>query len=444
MSTRFKGKKLSSFQVIILGFMGLILIGTLLLMLPISVRDGHHASFIDALFTSTSAACVTGLIVKDTATYWSIFGQAVILLLIQIGGLGIISVAALIVMISGKKISLFQRSMLQDSISAHQLGGIVKMTGFVFKIALIVEASGALLMLPVFCRKYGVSGIWMSVFHSVSAFCNAGFDIMGDKSGPFSSLTSFASNPGIVFPICMLIIVGGIGFLTWDDVAVHKLHFRRYRMQSKVVLVTSGALIFIPMLFLFVFEYSGYSFKDRILLSLFQAVTPRTAGFNTASFSSLSGAASIIMIALMLIGGSPGSTAGGMKTTTVAVLLANSFSVFRRKKSPRLFERRIEDSTVRNAATLLLMYLTLSMLGAAVISMADHLPIGTCIFESVSAIGTVGLSQGATPSLSLVSHLILILFMFLGRVGGLTLIYAAVNNKNTDVSQFPVEKIIVG
>jgi trk system potassium uptake protein TrkH len=444
MVLRFLGKKLSSFQIIILGFLGLILIGTVLLLLPISVKGGHGTTIEDALFTSTSAVCVTGLVVKDTAAYWSGFGQAVILLLIQIGGLGIVSVAAFIAMLSGRKISLLQRSMLQDSISAHQIGGIVKKTAFIFQIALVAEAAGALLLLPAFCGRYGASGIWLSVFHAVSAFCNAGFDIMGDKTGPFSSLSSFAAEPGIVIPVCLLIVIGGIGFLTWEDAAENRLHFRRYRMQSKVVLATTGTLILVPMLLLFLFEYRGSPVKDRIFLSLFQAITPRTAGFNTASLSSLSGAGSMLLMTLMLIGGSSGSTAGGMKTTTVAVLLANASAVFRRKKSAELIGRRIEDATIRNAATLFLLYLTLPMIGAAVISAADGLPIGICLFETVSAIGTVGLSLGITPSLSLLSHLILILLMFAGRVGGLTLIYAAVNSKNTDVSQRPVEKIMVG
>jgi len=267
---------------------------------------------------------------------------------------------------------------------------------------------------------------------------------MGDKTGPFSSLTSYAASPEIIIPICLLIIIGGIGFLTWEDIAANKLHFHRYRMQSKVVLAATGMLIIVPLLLLFLFEYSGNSVKDRFFLSLFQAITPRTAGFNTASFASLSGAGSMLLIALMLIGGSPGSTAGGMKTTTVTVLLANASSVFRRKKSVQLFGRRIEDSTIRSAATLFLIYLILPMIGAVIISIADNLPVGSCIFETVSAIGTVGLSMGITPSLSFVSRLILILFMFLGRVGGLTMIYAAINSKSTDVSQRPVEKIIVG
>ena len=438
------GRKLSSFQVIIMGFLGVILAGTLLLMLPVSVRSHHGASLKDALFTATSAVCVTGLVVRDTATYWSGFGQAVILLLIQIGGLGIVSVAAFIAMLSGRRISLLERSTLQDSISAHQLGGIVKMTGFVFRVALIVEAAGALLMMPTFCSLYGAAGVWMSVFHSLSAFCNAGFDIMGNRTGTFSSLTSFAAHPGIVIPICLLIVIGGIGFLTWDDLAVNGLHLRRCRMQTKVVLATTCALILVPMVLFFCFEYTAGTLPERLCLSLFQAVTPRTAGFNTANLSALSGAGSMLMMALMLIGGSPGSTAGGMKTTTLAVLLANAGSVFHRQKSVQLFGRRIEEGTIRNAATLLMLYLTLPMVSAAVISTVEHLPAGTCLFETVSAIATVGLSLGITPSLSLPSHLILIVLMFLGRVGGLTLIYAAINSSNTYVSQRPVEKISVG
>ena len=318
------------------------------------------------------------------------------------------------------------------------------MTRFIFKVALISEAIGALLMMPTFCSKYGLSGIWDAVFHSISAFCNAGFDIMGERTGHFSSLTSFASDPGIVIPICLLIITGGIGFLTWEDIAVNKFRFRRYRMQSKVVLVMTGVLIIVPTLLLFVYEYTGNSLTDRFLLSLFQAVTPRTAGFNTASLSSLSGAGTMLMIALMLIGGSPGSTAGGMKTTTLAVLAANAFSVFRRKKSVQLFGRRVDDSMVRHAATLFVMFLTLPAICAAVISIVEKIPVGICLFETASAIGTVGLSKGITPDLGLLSHSILIVLMFLGRVGGLTLIYAAVNVNSSEVSHRPVGKINVG
>ncbi len=436
--------KLSSFQIIIAGFLGFILLGTVLLMLPLSVKGSQGASAAEALFTSTSAVCVTGLVVKDTATYWSGFGQAVILVLIQIGGLGVVSVATFIAIISGRRISLLQRTMLQDRMSAHQIGGIVKMTGSIFKLALTAEIFGALLMLPAFCSRYGLSGIWLSVFHSVSAFCNAGFDIMGDKTGPFSSLTAFAGNPGIVLPICLLIIISGIGFLTWDDIAANGLHLRSYRMQSKAVLVTTGILLIFPLLLLFFFEYTEGTAGGRFLISLFQAITPRTAGFNTASLSSLSGAGQMLLMALMLIGGSPGSTAGGMKTTTAAVLLAAAASVFRRTQSVQMFGRRIEDDTVRTAVALFIMYLIMPMIGAAIISKTEGLPLGMCLFETVSALGTVGLSLGITPSLGRLSQLILILLMFLGRVGGLTLVFAAMNRRSVNVSHRPVEKINVG
>ena len=444
MGRRFAVKKPSSFQIIILGFIGVITAGTLLLMLPIAVKEGAGATLEEALFTSTSAVCVTGLVVKDTATYWSTFGQVVILVLIQIGGLGIVSVTAFIAMISGRKISLLQRSMLQDTISAHQIGGVVKMIAFIFKVVFIVEAMGVLLMLPAFCSRYGPYGIWMSVFHSISAFCNAGFDIMGDKTGQFSSLTAFSGNLSVVLPICFLIVMGGIGFLTWNDIAKNKFNLHKYKMQSKVIITTTAVLLIVPLVLLFFTEYAGYPIKERFCLSLFQAVTPRTAGLNTANITSFTSAGRMLMIVLMLIGGSPGSTAGGMKTTTAAVLFANTFAVFRRKKNAQMFSRRIENDAVKAAATLLIMYLFLVMVGAAIISTADNIPAGTCLFETTSAIGTVGLSLGITPSLSLVSHLVLILLMFFGRVGGLTLMYAAINKKNADVSQRPVERIIVG
>ena len=436
-------KKMSSFQIIISGFLTVILVGAFLLTLPVSARSGQWTAFEDALYTSTSAVCVTGLVVKDTASYWSYFGQAVILLLIQIGGLGIISVVAFIAAASGKRLSLLQRSMLQESYSAHQVGGLVKMTRFIFKTAFLVEALGAAVMLPTICRAFGRSGIWMAFFHSVSAFCNAGFDIMGNKTGAFSSLTSFSSDLGIVIPISLLIMIGGIGFLTWDDISNNRLHLRKYRMQSKVILIATAALILVPAVIFFFNEFPAFPLKERICLSFFQAVTPRTAGFNTADVSSMTSAGHAVTILLMLIGGSPGSTAGGFKTTTLAVLTANAFAVTRRKKNAQLFGRRIEEHTINCAATLLMMYITFALTGALVISTVEGLPFSPCLFETASAIGTVGLSFGITPSLGLASHLILITLMFFGRVGGLTLMFAAVSSR-VEVAQRPVEKIIVG
>ena len=436
-------RKLSSSQIILFGFAGVILIGTLLLMLPFATNSGQSASFWDALFTSTSAVCVTGLIVQDTATYWSGFGQAVILLLIQIGGMGVITVAAAITMASGKKISLMQRSTMQDAISAHQVGGIVRFTGFILKGIFLFELLGALVLMTVFVPEYGVKGIWLAMFHSISAFCNAGFDLMGTKS-PYSSLTSYATHPVVNITVMLLIVIGGIGFLTWQDIRQNGIHIKRYRMQSKVILATTGILLIVPAVYFFFFEFSAEPMGRRILLSAFQSVTPRTAGFNTADLTALSETGKTLTIGLMLIGGSPGSTAGGMKTTTAAVLVACAVAVFRRRENGRFFGRRIADDTVKNALTVFLMYISLFLLGGMVISRVENLPMLTCLFETASAIGTVGLTLGITPGLHLVSKLILISLMFLGRIGGLTLIFATLSaNKNT-LSKLPLEKITVG
>ncbi len=437
-------KKLNSFQIIIIGFACVIILGALLLMLPISSKNGVITPFNETLFTSTSAVCVTGLVVQDTASHWSLFGQAVILILIQIGGLGVITVAASIALLSGKKISLMQRGTIQEAIAAPKVGGVVKLTGFIIKASLIIELIGALILIPIFCKDYGIRGVWMSVFHSISAFCNAGFDLMGTEDARFASITAYATNPIINITIMSLIIIGGIGFLTWDDIKTNKHHISRYRMQSKVILSTTLILICVPTVYNFIFEYTGMPLGDRILCSLFQAVTPRTAGFNTTDLTLMSGAGQCIMIILMLIGGSPGSTAGGLKTTTVAVLAANALAVFRRKEDTHFFSRRIDEHTVKNASTILMMYITLFISGAIVISIAEGLPIDICLFETASAVGTVGLTLGITPTLGLLSQIILMLLMFLGRVGGLTLIYAALSQPQKNLSKLPQEKITVG
>ncbi len=437
-------KHLTSFQIIIIGFTSVILFGAVLLMLPISAKDGSITPFNEALFTSTSAVCVTGLVVNDTASYWSGFGQVVILTLIQIGGMGIITIAAAIAVLSGKKISLMQRSTMKEAIAAPKMGGIVRLTEFIIKATLLLELLGFISMLPVFVKDFGVKGVWMAFFHSVSAFCNAGFDLMGTKEAPFVSVMSYSGNPVVNITIMLLIIIGGIGFLTWDDIYTNRYHIKKYCMQSKVIFVTTGILIVIPAIYFFIYEYSDLSMGERILSSLFQSVTPRTAGFNTTDLTLLSGAGQCIMIMLMLIGGSPGSTAGGMKTTTIAVLFSNALSVFRRKEDTEFFGRRIDKEVVQNAAAILMMYLILFISGALIISVTEGLPISVCLFETASAVGTVGLTLGITPALGIVSQCILILLMFLGRVGGLTLIYATFSNTGRNLSKLPREKIIVG
>ncbi len=437
-------RKLNPFQFMILGFAAVILVGALLLMLPIASRDGNVTPFNETLFTSTSAVCVTGLVVQDTATYWSAFGQALILILIQIGGLGVVTVTASFALLSGRKISLMQRSTMQEAIASPKMGGIVRLTSFILKMTFTFELLGALMMMPVFCRDFGIKGIWMAFFHSISAFCNAGFDVMGTPEAPFASLTAYVGNPVINITIILLITIGGIGFLTWDDIRANKFHFKRYRMQSKVILVTSFLLVFFPALFFYLGKFTGLSTGNQVLAALFQAVTPRTAGFNTVDLTLLGGAGQIIIIILMLIGGSPGSTAGGMKTTTVAVLFANTAAVFRRKENAHFFGRRLSDDVIRSAATILVMYLTLFIGGGLVISIVEGLPISICLFETASAVGTVGLTLGITSQLGILSQIILILLMFFGRVGGLTLIYAALSGVNQTQSKLPQEKITVG
>ena len=437
-------KKLSSSQVIILGFAAVILLGSLLLTLPISTRDGHGAAFSDALFTATSAVCVTGLVVQDTATYWSGFGQAVLLVLIQVGGMGVVTVAVAIAYGAGRQIGLKQRSTMQEAISAHQVGGIVRLTGFLVRMTLLFELLGAMVMAPVFCKEMGLwKGLWYAIFHSVSAFCNAGFDLMGIRE-PYSSLTGFSESPIINLTIMLLIVLGGIGFLTWEDVRNHGYHIRRYRMQSKVILATTLLLILLPSVYFYFFEFQNLPSVARLWSSLFQAVTPRTAGFNTVDLTQMSQVGWAILILLMLVGGSPGSTAGGMKTTTLAVLLSTALSVFRRRSSTHFFGRRITEDTVRNAATILMMYLTLFLVGGCLISRVEALPLLTCLFETASAVGTVGLTLGITPELGTLSRTILILLMYIGRVGGLTLIFSTVSAGQGERSKLPQEKLTVG
>ena len=368
-----KKKHLSSFQLIILGFASVILLGAIILMLPVSSAEGVITPFNQTLFTSTSAVCVTGLAVLDTGSYWSVFGQVVILLLIQIGGLGVVTVAVSVFMLSGRKISLMQRSTMQNAISAHKVGGIVRLTKFILKGTLFVEMAGALALLPVFYHDFGRKGIWMAVFHSISAFCNAGFDILGTPTNPFPSITAYAGNPIVNVVIMFLIIAGGIGFLTWEDICINKTHFRKYHMQSKIILVTTALLIVLPAVFFFFSDFTHLSVGKRLLASAFQAVTPRTAGFNTMDISKMTEVSKAMIIILMLVGGSPSSTAGGMKTTTFAVLILNAFATFRSQENVETFGRRIECSVIKNASTIAMMYCMLFLCGGITISVYEEI-----------------------------------------------------------------------
>ena len=437
-------RKTRTYQLIIMGFLVLILLGALLLMLPIASNAHKATGFIDALFTSVSATCVTGLVVKDTAVHWSMFGQLIILIMIQIGGMGVVTVALSFILLSGRQIGLWERSTMQESIGAPRIRGIVRLTAFIIKTSLIIELLGACLLLPLFIRDFGFpKAIWYSIFHSISAFCNAGFDLMGIR-GPFSSFTSYQGSYYLNIIVITLIVVGGIGFVTWEDIKENRFNFRHYSIQSKLILITSALLIFIPAAFLFIFEFSYLPLHERIIASLFQSVTTRTAGFNTADLAGMDEAGSFLMIILMLIGGSPGSTAGGMKTTTIAVLFLSALTVFNKKSDVEAINRRLSEDTVRSAGAILFIYLVFFICGAIIISKVEDLPLITCLFETASAIGTIGLTLGITSFLSVPSKIVLMVLMFFGRIGCLTIIYAAVPGNDNKTSRLPLEKVAIG
>ena len=436
--------RINYFQKILLGFAVLILFGAILLMLPIASNEGVYTPFLKALFTSTSASCVTGLIVYDTATHWSLFGQAVILFLIQIGGLGVVVAVTSIILLSGKRIGYSQRNTLANSISINSQGGIMKMLLFLLKWTGIIELFFASLLATQFIPEFGVKrGLWYSIFHSVSAFCNAGFDLMGIKE-PFSSLSDYVGNPLINISIMSLILLGGLGFVTWQDIAKNKGNFHRYRLQSKIILSTTIFLVLLPALFYFFLEFREMPVGSRILASLFTAVTPRTAGFNTVDFSKFSDSGIFLQILLMLVGAAPGSTGGGMKMTTMTVLFLTSVAIFRNNSRTEAFGRTIPGEVIRNATTIAFMYISLCVLSGMFISLHEHLPLLTTCFETASAIATVGLTLGITPKLSPVSHLLLIFLMYIGRVGGLCLIYAVFPNIDPNKGRLVEENVIVG
>ncbi|MBR2990653.1 MAG: Trk family potassium uptake protein [Solobacterium sp.] len=437
-------RHITSFRVILFGFACVILLGAILLYLPVSTVQGKHTTLINALFTSASAVCVTGLTVYDTSSHWTLFGKIVLLLLIQIGGLGVITVAVAAFIITGRRIGIMQRTTMQDAISAPQIGGIVRMTKHILIGTLMTEAAGAFLLCPVFCRDMGPgSGMFSAVFHSVSAFCNAGFDIMGvQQTG--TSLSVYSDSVLVNTVIMALIIAGGLGFLTWQDLFRNGIHNRKLRLQSKIVLIMTFVLIVIPFLWFYTSEFSAYTGKKRVLYALFHSVTPRTAGFSTFDYSRMSEGSLLITILLMIAGGAPGSTAGGMKITSLYILFISSFAFMKRKDDVSTFGRRIEPSVIRNAMVLLVLYLSLLIAGSLIVSYCEKLPVLPSMFECASALGTVGLSCGITQHLSSLSKILLTGFMFFGRVGGLTVAYAAGSRQKEACGKYPAEYVAVG
>jgi len=438
--------KLNPAQIILLGFGGLILIGATLLNLPIASVDGKSIGFIDALFTSASAVCVTGLVVVNTAAHWTIFGQVVILILIQIGGLGFMTMATLVALFLGRKITLKERLVMQEELNQFTLSGLVRLTRYVVFSTLVFEGIGAVLLSTRFIPKYGmVKGTWFSIFHSISAFCNAGFDLIGD------SMIPFVQDPVVNFTIGILVIFGGLGYTVYIDMTQHR-RFKRFSLHTKLVLIISGILLVVGFVFIFIVEYNNpntlgnLSFGGKILASIFQSIVPRTAGFNSVDIGSVTSATAFLIIIYMFIGGSPSSTAGGIKTTTVGAIALGMISVIKGKEDVEVFSKRIPHDLIYRALAVTGIGLLLVIIVTMLLSITEEASFLDIMFEATSAFGTVGLSRGLTPDLTDIGRLLVTFTMFAGRVGPLTMViaFAKKRRENKGTYRYPEEKILIG
>lgn len=445
---RHRYHRLNQVQYIALGFFFIILAGSLILTLPIASQSGEWTPFLDSMFTATSATCVTGLVVYDTFTHWNVFGQLVILLLIQIGGLGFITVGVGFSMAFRRRIGLRQRDLLKESINAMEIGGIVKLSRKIFIGTALCEGVGALLLATRFIPEFGlVKGIYYSIFHAISAFCNAGFDLMGGQQ-PYASFTAYATDPVINITLMLLIIVGGLGFVVWSDVVSKRFRWKNYCLHTKMVISVTLLLIFGGALLLFLFEQggtiSGMSTGDQILTSLFGSVTARTAGFNTVDTGALQPESKLLTIALMFIGGSPGSTAGGVKTTTIAVILIYVISNLRGESGCNVFHRRIGDEVIKRASMVFCLNLFLGLTSVTLILATSNLRMSDVLFEVYSAISTVGMTTGITRDLNVVGRIVIIILMYCGRIGSMTFALSLVAKPEAKGLSLPEEKITIG
>lgn len=441
-------KTLTYSQKIVLGFILLGLIGTILLALPISSKTGNWTPLLDSLFTSISALCVTGLTVYDTFTHWSFLGQLVILCLIQVGGIGFMTVIISISTGLGHKIGLHERQLLVESsglLHSANLSFLVKrITIFV----IMIEAIGAALLSIRFIPEFGIkTGIYYGVFHSISAFCNAGFDLMG-RFGKYSSLTPYSTDSLVILTVSILIFLGGLGFIVWDDILRYKLNLKKYSLHTKIVLITSIAFTLVGSILFLLIEnnhiFKEVGVKGKILSSLFLSISPRTAGFNAVDLPMLTNASIFLTILLMIVGGSSGSTAGGLKVTTVAVLFFSAFDNSRRRPTSSILKRRFSDNTIKQASAMFTFYLIIGSIGALILSSLNSSTLEEIIFEVFSALGTVGITLGITPNLGALSKITLVVLMFVGRVGWMLLIFAIVGrNQQAPISRVS-EEIIVG
>lgn len=440
--------RLTGTQWIAVGFLIIILCGTLLLMLPVSNRGPGGTDLLSALFTATSATCVTGLVVVDTYQHWSLFGQLVIIAMIQVGGLGFVTIGVTILLMMGKKIGLADRGLLKDSVNTLEIGGIVRLTKLIVKGTLLIEGVGAVLFSSRFVPEFGIlKGIYYGIFHAISAFCNAGFDLMGQFE-PYSSLTRYAEDWVMNLTAVSLILIGGLGFVVWRDLYKNRLHFKKYTLHTKMVLTALAVLVIVPTLLFWILErngvLAGMSGSGQFLGSLFAAVTPRTAGFNTTDVAGMGDAGKLLTVVLMLIGGNPGSTAGGVKTTTIMVLLCYIVSMIQHRDGVNVYGRRLEDGLIEKAAVVFTLSLTMAVTASFLICAVDQLPLTDVLLETFSAVNTVGMSTGITRDTSAFSRFVLILLMYCGRIGSLSFAMAFTDKRQKSSIRQPMERINIG
>lgn len=440
--------KLNSIQIIAIGFALIILVGATILCLPISSKDGQSIPFVNGVFTAATSLCVTGLVVYDTFTQFSVFGQIIIAVLIQVGGLGFMTVASMVFLAFGKKIGLKERGLLMETLNTDRIGGSVRLVRKVIIGTFSIELICAAILCIRFIPQFGVdTGIYYSIFHSISAFCNAGIDLMG-VFGEYSSLTTYYNDVLVNVVIMSLITIGGLGFVVWDDIATHKLKFSKYRLHTKIVLIASTTLIIVPAIIFMMLEngntLEGMTFGEKIMASLFQVITPRTAGFNTVDTGSLTNGGTFLTMVLMFIGASPGSTGGGIKTTTFVVMIIAILSYVKNDEDMNLGKRKLTDNTFKKAYCVTGIYILLAGLSTFLITATSEISIKDAAFEVLSALSTVGLSTGITRDLSTFSRIVIIICVYCGRVGSLTVLMAVFEKKQKAKITNVEEKIIVG
>ncbi len=441
--------RLTPYQILVIGFASLVIFGAFLLTLPISTQSGERTVFIDALFTATSAVCVTGLVVVDTGTYYSYFGQTILLLLIQVGALGIMTMSTLFALLIGKKIRLKERLLMQEALNQLSVSGVVRLTIYIIRTTLLIEFIGGTLLALLWYQDMGWQGVYFGYWHAASAFCNAGFDLFGPVSGPYSSLTAYTDHIAVNITIAGLIILGGLGFPVLHDIWSSR-SFSEFSLHSKIVLITSAILIAAGALLIFVFEQANPNTMSQLpiqtkwISSLFQSVTSRTAGYNTIDIGKMYDGTLLLLIILMFIGASPSSTGGGIKTSTAAVLVIAILALARGRHDAECFERRIPKDSIYKAFSIMLISFMLVVAVTMALTITEQASFIIILFEVVSAFGTVGLSAGITPYLSDAGKVWLILTMFAGRVGPMTLALAIAMRIQKAQIQYPDGKIIIG